>query len=74
MTDSFDFDVLKSGEGDIPAPCVRVYVKAYRSDERGLIYITPECLSIQELNSEIDRLKKELEEIQKRAKREFTKI
>jgi hypothetical protein len=74
MACSLDLDVLKSGEGDIPAPCVRVYVKAYGSDERGLIYITPECVSIQELDSEIDRLKKELEEIRKRAKREFTKI
>ncbi|MDA8241924.1 MAG: hypothetical protein M0Z67_16365 [Nitrospiraceae bacterium] len=74
MTYSLDLDVLKSGEGDIPAPCVRVYVKAYGSDERGLIYITPECVSIQEVESEIDRLKKELEEIGIRAKREFTKI
>ncbi len=74
MTCSLDLDVVKSGEGDIPAPCVRVYVKAYGSDERGLIYITTECVSIQELDSEIDRLKEELEEIRKKAKREFTKI
>ncbi len=74
MTYSFDLDVLKSGEGDIPAPSVRVYVKASGSDERGLIYITPECISIQEVEAEIDRLKKELEEIHNRARREFTKI
>jgi len=74
MAGSLDLDVLKSGEGDISSPGVRVYVKTYDSDERGFIYITPECVSIQELDSEIDRVKKELEEIRKRAKREFTKI
>jgi len=74
MAYSLDLNVLKSAEGDIPAPCVRVYVKAYGSDEHGLICITPECVSISELDSEIDRLKEELEEIRKRAKREFTKI
>ncbi len=74
MTYSFDLDVFKSGEGDIPAPGVRLYVKAYSSDERGLIYITPECASIQEVEAEIGRLKKELEGIQNRARREFAKI
>ncbi len=74
MAYSLDLDVLKLAEGDVPAPCVRVYVKAYGSDERGLIYITSECVSIPELDSEIDRLKEELEEIRKRAKREFAKI
>jgi hypothetical protein len=74
MTYSLDLDVLKSREGDIPAPCLRVYVKAYSSDERGLIYITPECASIQEVESEIERLKKELEVIRNRARREFSKI
>ena len=74
MSYSLDLDVLKSTVGDVPAPSVRVYVKAYGSDESGLIYITPECVSIPELDSEIDRLKEELEEIRKRGRREFTKI
>ncbi len=74
MTYSFDLDVFKSGEGDVPAPSVRVYVKAFSSDERGLLYITPECVSVEELEAEMDRLKKELEEIRNRARREFAKI
>jgi hypothetical protein len=74
MAYSLDLDVLKSGQGDIPSPCVRIHVKAYGSDERGLLYITPECVSFRELEYEIDRLKRELEEILSRARREFAKI
>ena len=74
MAYSLDLDALKSAEGDISAPSVRVYVKAYGSDERGLIFLTPECVSSTELDAEIDRLKEELEEIRKRGRREFTKI
>ena len=48
-----------------------VWVKTYSTTEEGRVLITPECASLAELEYHIDRLKGELEEIRKAAKREF---
>ncbi len=75
MTYTLDLDVIRHGEGDQPfTPGAHVYVKNYHTDERGLILITPLCVSLEELHREIDQLQAELEMIRKKAEREFSKV
>ncbi len=73
MTFSLDLDFVKPGKGDRPfKPYAQVYVKSHtKDDSRGLILVTPDCVTMQELDCEIDRLRKELESIRKKGKRRF---
>ena len=53
-------------------PSAHIYVKTHtRKDGSKLMLITPECVSYPEVDYEISRLIKELEELRKRAKKEF---
>ncbi|MBA7570404.1 hypothetical protein ES708_12154 [subsurface metagenome] len=75
MTYSLDFDFVKPRKTELPGPPrVHIYVKSYSESTRGFIFITPDCVSIRELEYEIDRLKKELEDIRKKARRKFAGI
>lgn len=72
MTYSLDLDFVKLRKTDLPGPPrAHIYVKTHSSDTRKLIFISPDCVTMKELEYEIDRLKKELEEIRKKAKRKF---
>lgn len=48
-----------------------ILLKTYTSNKTGKIFITHECMSVRELESEIDRLIEELEEIRETARRKF---
>ena len=50
-----------------------IYVKTHSTDEKGRILITPDCVSMTELEGEIEGLKVELEMIRKKGKREVGK-
>ena len=75
MTHPLDLDFVKPGKTELPGPpCSHIYVKSYSKGNRGFIFITPDCVSIGELEYEIDRLQKELEDIRKKARRKFAGI
>lgn len=75
MTHSLDLDFVKPGKIELPSPPrAHIYVKSYSKGNRGFIFITPDCVRIGELEYEIDRLQKELENIRKKAKRKFAGI
>ena len=57
---------------DLPDHAIaQVLVKTLTRDEDGHILITPQCVSLRELEHHINRLKQELDEIRKVAKRKF---
>jgi hypothetical protein len=74
MTYSLDLDFNKPKEADLPGPPhAAIYVKKHSKDASGHIFITPRsCINMEELNFQIDRLIKELEEIRKKARRKFS--
>jgi hypothetical protein len=72
---SFDLIFLKPLKNELHGPVIaQIYVKAYSSDKKGHIFITPDCVSWREFEEQIDRLKKELEIIRKKAKQKFAQI
>lgn len=72
MTRSLDLEFGKPSKNDLPGPTnAYIYVKTY-SCEKDQIFITPDCVTLRELDEQIDRLKKELEEIRKKAKQKFS--
>lgn len=57
-------------------PLAKIFIKPYPSDikkeyEGDHIFVTRRCDSLMEAEEEIDRLKKELEIVRKKAKRKF---
>jgi len=59
-------------KGDLPGHAsAHVMVKTFSRRKDGSAIITPECVSRREIKHEIDRLKEELEEIRKVAKKKF---
>ena len=69
MSYSFELDFIKREKGDLLGPFhVRIYVQTDTGGEDGLMFITPDCVSVKELEYHIDRLQKELEDIRKRAR------
>ena len=74
MAYSFDLDFTKPKETDLPGPPrAAIYIKRCTKDDRGRIFITPQdCVSMEDLDDQINRLKKELEDIRKKAKRKFS--
>jgi hypothetical protein len=75
MPYSFDLDFIKPEEEGIPSPPrVAIFIKSCSVDDTGRRFITPrDCLSMEEFDGQIDRLKRELEEIRKKAKKKFSK-
>ncbi|MEK0337104.1 MAG: hypothetical protein QQN41_06685, partial [Nitrosopumilus sp.] len=55
------------------APLANIYVKTHTRDKDGYIVITPDCVSLSVMETEIDRLISELEKIRKEAKQKFIK-
>ena len=73
MNSSLDLIFVDNWKITTPTPQIaNIYVKTYTSDN-GRIFITPDCVHIQEFEYEINRLHKELDNILKKAKRKFQK-
>ena len=73
MTYSLAMDFVKPTKSGFPRPRIaRIYVKTHTEDQRGTIFITPDCVTLAELDYQIERLHKELEYIRKEAKRKFS--
>jgi len=74
MTYSLDLQFYKPSKGEILSPPIaKIYVKTHTLDEKGHIFITPVCVSLIEIEDQINRLKEELEIIRKKAKQKFAK-
>lgn len=72
MTFRFDLDFKAPKKGDMPGPSVsQVYIKNEFSREDGFVSVTPVCMSYTELESEIEKLKIELDKILDKAKRRY---
>lgn len=74
MTISFDLLFRSSKKEQLAGPPIaHIYVK-YSGEEDGYRVITQRCISLNEMEAEIDRLKKELEDIRITAKKHFAKM
>ena len=72
MTYSLELDFVDLSKAELPSPPVaKIFVKTSTRDKDGFTYITHNCASMGELDHEIDRLKQELEEIRKNARKQF---
>ncbi|HOF58928.1 MAG TPA: hypothetical protein PLT19_11410 [Syntrophorhabdaceae bacterium] len=71
-TYSLDLQFLDPKKEGFPgAPVVQVYVKTHSRDAKGTIYISPQCVTLSEIEHECDRLSKEIATIRKKAQRKF---
>lgn len=74
MTCSLDVIFRKPSKDELPGPVMaQVYVKSHTRDKEDYILITPYCVSLIEIEEQINRLKEELEIIRKKAKEKFAK-
>lgn len=71
MMNSLDLLFIKPNKKELISPIVKIYVKTFTRDKSDEVLITPNCVTLKELEYEIDRLKKELEYIRKKAARVF---
>lgn len=55
-------------------PLAKIYVKTHTKDKKGYILVTPDCVSLREVEAEVDRLITELKDIRKKAKQNFMKL
>jgi len=74
MTYSLDLLFYDSSKAALPGSSIaQIYVKTHTSDKADHILITPYCHSITEFESQIDRLKQELDTIKKNAIQKYKK-
>lgn len=68
-----DLKFIDDRKSDLPhAPRAYVYVKTWSEmEENGTPLITPDCVTIRELEYQIDKLQEELEQIRKQARAKF---
>ena len=71
-TYSLDLQFLDPKKEEMPgAPIAQIYVKTYSRDVKGVIYISPRCVTLREIENECDRLIKEITSIRKKAVQKF---
>mgnify|MGYP001571754260 CR=1 FL=1 len=71
---SLDLTVLNPQGKEFPGPTIaQIYIKTHSKDAKGMLYISPQCVSLQEIEAQCDRLVKEIESIRKKAQRQFKK-
>ncbi|MCK5543136.1 MAG: hypothetical protein KAI40_10630 [Desulfobacterales bacterium] len=70
MTYSLDIHFQEKNNAPI---CSKIFVKFSTRDDKLSTYITPNCLSISEIEEQIDRLHKELDNLLQKAKRKYKK-
>ena len=69
---TFDLDFRKLPKRPSWTPArAWIYIKHSTSDETGLIHITPESVTIEELETYVKHLKGELDAILRRARKRF---
>lgn len=74
MPHSLDLLFHEPSKGKLPGPGIAQIVVNSRSiDDKGNIIITPNCVSLRDVEKQIDRLNEELEIIRRKAKQKFTK-
>ncbi len=61
---------IRPGTPDNPAS-VTIALLRYTRDEDGRLLITPECLSFEEIEGQINSLQDELDDLRERARRVF---
>jgi hypothetical protein len=66
---------FKQNPPELPAPPIAEIIvgRSMKDENCDDIILTPRCLSFHELNLEVDRLIKQLEDIRKEAKKKFDK-
>lgn len=78
MTRSLDLEFRKPAKNALPGPSsAYIYVKTYITEKdangKDQIFITPDCVTLKEFDEQINLLKKELDEIRKKALRLYSK-
>ena len=74
MTYSLDLLFYESQKAPIPCgPFAQIHVKTHTKDDKGHIFVTPRCVSLKEVEEQIERLQSELGLILKKAKQKFSK-
>lgn len=61
---------IRPGTPEIPAG-VKIALLRYTRGEDGRLFITPECVSFEEIEGQINALQDELDELRDRARRAF---
>ncbi len=66
---AFEFDI-QPGTPDNPAS-VKIALLRYTRGEDGRLFLTPECVSFEEIEGQINSLQDELDELRDRARRVY---
>ena len=69
LLEAFELEV-RPGRPDNPA-AVKLALLRYTRGEDGRLFITPECMSFEEIEEQINTLQDELDELRDRARRAF---
>jgi hypothetical protein len=69
---AFELDI-RPGSPDDPVG-VKIALLRYARGEDGRLFITPECVSFEEIEGQINSLQDELDEIRERARRAFQAV
>jgi hypothetical protein len=69
--EALHLDVVEKKEGESEAVRARLVVRAYPSDSRGYVSLTPDCETMEEFEKALDRLKRNMESILDSAKTTF---
>lgn len=73
MTYSLDLIFHKPSKDERLGPRIaQIYVKHCSKSEDGTTFITPRCVSLADVEREIERLKQELDAIGKKAKQKYS--
>lgn len=64
-------DLVQQEEGDLEPPRMRLVVRAYPSDEKGFVSLTPECNTMEGFEQAVAELKKRMDSTLERARETF---
>lgn len=71
---SLDLAVLNpSGKEPLGPTIAQIYIKTHSRDDKSMLYISPQCVSLSEIEAQCDRLVEEIENKRKKARRQFKK-
>ena len=72
MTEEVLFlDMMGTGEGETTVPRMRLVVRAYPSDEKGLISLTSDCETLEEFEQAVRKLKEGMDTLMQKARETF---